>query len=236
MIIGIKKFLDKPPINLMNWDDSNPNTNGEYFLLSAMGNDWKLCFDIGANRGEYTNMLKRYSPRARIISFEPNLEASKYIQKSRRVHIEVTAVGNKRGSIIINFNEADDTQSSSYRSNEYTKPARVPQISVDEYIRQKNIKHIDFIKIDTEGHELSVFQGATSTLKGRLADFVQFEYGGTYKDAGTKLASIYKLLAPNYIICHILPNGLLPVKWNTALETYKYSNWLAISRSYGGDQ
>jgi FkbM family methyltransferase len=215
----------------MNWDDSNPNTNGEYFLISAIGNNWRLCFDIGANRGEYTNMLRRYSPRAKIISFEPNPEAARYIKKSRKVRVEVIAVGDKKSSLIINFNEADDTQSSSYRSNEHTKPTKVKQISIDEYIKQKNVKHMDFIKIDTEGHELPVFQGAENTIRNQLVDFVQFEYGGTYKDARTKLAPIYKLLAPYYIICHILPNGLLPLDYSKDIETFRYSNWLAISRN-----
>lgn len=230
MKLGLKKSRLSDLVSQMNWDNGNPDTNGEYFLLKSLGTNWKVCFDIGANRGDYTKFLKETSPHASIVSFEPNPKSAEKIKKGRRVKVEVTAVGDKGGAININFNQDDDTQSSTYRKNEHTKPTHVQQISIDDYLHENKIRHIDFIKIDTEGHELAVIKGAKRTIERQQVDFIQFEYGGTYLDAGTTLASVYSKLLPHYIVCHILPNGLLPIDWNPAFETYRYSNWLAISR------
>ena len=227
---GLKNFIS----TTLNWDNCEPSTNGEYYLLKTFGHDWKLAIDIGANIGEYTERILLNSPKARIVSFEPNPEAASSIKKSPRVNVEVMAVGEKKGSLAININTDDSTQSSSYRKNAHTKVIKLPQTSLDSYIKDNNLKHIDFIKIDTEGHELSVLKGAKKILKNRQADYIQFEYGGTYKDAHTTLAMVYSLLDKDYVIGHILPQGIIILPYSNALETYRYSNWLAISRNIYG--
>jgi len=225
-----RKFIQET----LNWDNGNPLTNGEYFLLTTLGPSWKRCFDIGANRGEYTKMLRKVVPEAEITSFEPNPDSAKYIKTGRKTGVEVVAVGDKLGLLTINFNRNDDTQSSTYRSNEHTKPTKVPQITIDNYLHSNQLDHIDFIKIDTEGHELAVLKGAKKALNEQTIDLIQFEYGGTYKDADIYLKDIYDLISKNYIICHIMPQGVLPLAYDTSLETYRYSNWLAMSRKIYG--
>lgn len=228
----IRKARRRKLINTsLNWDEGNPYKNGEYFILSILGQKWQQCFDIGANRGEYTKMLRQYAPEAVITSFEPNPESARYIREDHKTKLEVVAVGDRVGYVVINFNIADDTQSSSYRKNENTVVTKVSQTSIDAHLKLHKIKHVDFIKIDTEGHELAVIKGAKESLQKQRIDLIQFEYGGTYKDARTTLKSIYKLLSKNYIICHIMPQGILPLLFEDSLETYRYSNWLAISRN-----
>ena len=36
---------------------------------------------------------------------------------------------------------------------------------MDDFIRSNDIKHVDFIKIDVEGHEYSVLMGSLETIK-----------------------------------------------------------------------
>ena len=38
-------------------------------------------------------------------------------------------------------------------------------VSIDDFIEEHNIKRVDFIKIDTEGYEKPVIQGARETIK-----------------------------------------------------------------------
>src|SRR6185437_7689853 len=115
-----------------------------------LGMEWNLCLDIGANRGDYTKKLRDAAPDAKIISFEPNPNAAKHIKQGKKVKVEVVAVGDNHKELLIHFNQNDDTQSSTYRTNEYTKPIRTPQITIDEYLEYNKINRVDFVKIDTE--------------------------------------------------------------------------------------
>jgi len=69
-------------------------------------------------------------------------------------------------------------------------------------------------------------------IRNSRAKMIQFEYGGTYRDAKTTLKEAFSLLEKNYVICMIMPSGILPLHYSKDLETYKYSNWLAISRRW----
>lgn len=72
---------------------------------------------------------------------------------------------------------------------------QVPTISVDELTSQGTINSIDFIKIDIQGAELDVFQGARLSLKNTLAIVTEVEFFEHYKnqplfgDVYTELAS-----------------------------------------------
>lgn len=68
----------------------------------------------------------------------------------------------------------------------------LPIRSAKEYVLQNNVESIDFLKIDTEGYELSVLKGFDETI--RRVKFIQFEYGGTYIDSGVKLIEVVEYL------------------------------------------
>jgi hypothetical protein len=62
------------------------------------------------------------------------------------------------------------------RSGNPARTLSVPCITLDQFCEQENVPHIDVLKIDTEGHDLSVLQGAVGTLKSRGVSFVHIEF------------------------------------------------------------
>lgn len=52
----------------------------------------------------------------------------------------------------------------------------VPTNTIDAYLAEKGIHHIDLLKIDTEGYDPLVLEGAAATLAANVVDLVQFEY------------------------------------------------------------
>ena len=90
--------------------------------------------------------------------------------------------------------------------------------------------NIDYLKIDTEGAELDVLQGATQLLTNSQIDYIQFEYGGTYPDAGITLKAVYEYLTQyNYQIYRISRWQLTKIDtWQDWMENYKYGNFLAV--------
>jgi len=98
-----------------------------------------------------------------------------------------------------------------------------------DYIRDNNIKSIDFLKIDTEGYELNVLQGFEDTLEN--VKIVQFEYGGTYLDNNRKLIDVIRYLEEKgfYKFSYLTSYGTELIKdFN---DHYQYCNIVCINKN-----
>jgi FkbM family methyltransferase len=97
-----------------------------------------------------------------------------------------------------------------YSNNKESKISK-NEISLDEFLENKKIEKCDFLKIDTDGHELSVLRGAKETLKHRQTMGVYVEcqfhgpengFDGNFSDIDKFLReegfSLYKLETYNY--------------------------------------
>ena len=71
---------------------------------------------------------------------------------------------------------------------------KVPTVTVDSYCKRNGIDHINFLKIDVEGSEFDVIKGTSDLLSKGQIDYIQFEYGGCFKDANITFKDIYEYL------------------------------------------
>jgi len=214
-----------------NWDNCDPDTNGEFFLIERMAQDWSLCLDIGANTGEFAHKILDVNPACRVICFEPNSDLHEQIAARGIDEIHGQAVSAGPGHVDININTTDPSQTSMFRDNDNCVPRSVESISIDDFLQSSGIDRVSFVKIDTEGNEYNVIAGAKETLDRGRIDMLQFEYGGTFIDSSRRLEDIFTLLNPNYLIFHVYERGLLPLHYSEWLETFRYSNWVAVSRA-----
>ena len=60
----------------------------------------------------------------------------------------------------------------------------VQSTTVDEYCQKNGIEHIDLLKVDVEGMEYQVLQGARRMMVGKMIGCCVFEFGQTTFDAG----------------------------------------------------
>ena len=95
-----------------------------------------------------------------------------------------------------------------------------------DYIVKHNIENIDFLKIDTEGFELSVLKGFGKYL--RRVKLIQFEYGGTYLDSGIKLIEVKNYLESFGFtrFAYLVKNGTIPI--TNFDDHYQYSNIICM--------
>tara|TARA_B100000073_G_scaffold241656_1_gene202663 strand:- start:24 stop:821 length:798 start_codon:yes stop_codon:yes gene_type:complete len=124
--------------------------------------------DVGANRGIYSYFFSKYSRNIEV--FEPNPACSKLLESWSNqldgIHVHNVALSNKDGlaSLLIPVDEngIEHDSSASIENNDFqnTKTQEVSLRRLDEYLFQD----ITFIKIDVEGHEFSVLQGALNTI------------------------------------------------------------------------
>ena len=204
-----------------------------------------LCLDIGANRGEYSEALLLSTP-ATVIAFEPlpqtyadlsTLEA----RFPRRFFAVNKGVGDVEGQLDLHWGENSQLASFSkevlaigYVGACNTRSTSVPVTTVDDYFAAEGRafanRDITLLKIDTEGFEYEVLQGAQRTIAQRRPRFVQFEFNHHQLLRGHTLYSMSRLL-PDYRVHQILPGnrGLLAVKpEDPVANTFGYANFVLI--------
>ncbi|WMW66264.1 FkbM family methyltransferase [Nitratidesulfovibrio liaohensis] len=123
--------------------------------------------DVGANIGVYTRFFSRLvATSGRVYAFEPALLNFAHLQKNVGHFANVTlihaAVGCCNGIIQLFVSEELNVDHRTFNSGDGRKAVDVPVVSLDEYFTAGH--HVDLIKIDVQGYELSVLEGASRVL------------------------------------------------------------------------
>ena len=78
--------------------------------------------------------------------------------------------------------------------------------TLDRFMKDAGIEMIDLLKIDTEGHDLSVLKGARQALHDRRIRMIQFEFIPANIATGATMHGFFAMLA-GYRIYRICLNG-----------------------------
>lgn len=190
-------------------------------------NKTKVLVDVGARQSKYPQGETR---DREYHLFDPNVKHFEYLVNTfgnnPNVFISNIALGEKRGEVSYYL----ESESINPRFFGREKIITINQDTLDNYCQKMEISRIDFLRIDTEGHELKVLQGATKILDN--TDCILFKYGGTYPDAGITISEVYELLFSKGFkyIYYIGKNCLLYQP--TAIEHKTYSNYLALRTTW----
>lgn len=210
-------------------------------LPRIVGQDQPLLIDVGANEGQYVQLLSERFPSALIHAFEPNPETYDRLQINCARYaatLKNVALGSRSGSATLfdRSDQAGSSHASLYRDvieeihDQGVLETNVPVSTLDEYCQSEGIDYIDFLKIDTEGGELSVLQGARRLLRQHRIACIQFEFNEMNIVSGTFFRDFRKLLV-NFDLYRTLPSGLLPLTDSPVLvELYGYQNIVAVRR------
>ena len=125
-----------------------------------------VFIDCGANYGDlyFWSLIKRY--KLNYISFEPSPEEFRCININCKNKINNNlALSNKDGTS--NFFIKSDTGDSSLiePAEGFKKIVTVNTITLEKYVKDNHVKKIKFLKIEAEGSEPEVLQGAKNILK-----------------------------------------------------------------------
>ena len=146
-----------------------------------------IFIDIGSHKGTYTDLILNNFRTKKIYMFEPQRKIYTFIKKKyksfKKIEIFNQAISNtnKMKKIYINKHDLTTSLTKLNKKNFYLKckavlfganingmineTYSVRTVKLGEMIKIKNLKNIDLIKIDTEGHEYEVLQGLKSNIK-----------------------------------------------------------------------
>jgi len=141
--------------------------NYEYGEVRVKPGDYII--DAGANLGVFsTYYAPKVGSEGKIFAFEPMpeiykivLNQIKYTQFKNIVAVE-EALGDKIYKTNFKYSEENIEGSS---ENGPGESVEVKVNTIDSYVKENNIKKIDFIKMDIEGAERYALVGATETIK-----------------------------------------------------------------------
>ncbi|MDP2430930.1 MAG: FkbM family methyltransferase [Pseudomonadota bacterium] len=180
--------------------------------------------DIGANVGDWTlAMALRVGPVGRVLAFEPVPYLAETVAKTARINrhdwVEVhnLALSAADGTAEFSVEQGNSGGSRLGRMEGDFSMTTVPTRRLDSLLEGRpDINRIDFIKIDVEGHELEVLEGARATL-ARFQPPMILESGHESDDERRAQADL--LVGLGYdIIGAFVPGGLVEIGWQDYRE------------------
>ncbi|MFN8117467.1 MAG: FkbM family methyltransferase [Bacteroidia bacterium] len=158
----------------LNWKTlSTLEFDAELLLLEFLLSKNSVFFDIGTNKGEYAYYAEKLINPKNIYLFEPEKKLNKQLQAIfSDCQVFDLALSDNKGThqfkIPLINGVADNCLSSLEVENKEDNETEaiiyeVKTDTLDNFITEKNIKP-DLIKIDVEGHELSVLKGAENFI------------------------------------------------------------------------
>lgn len=143
--------------------------------------EFRVVLDVGANVGEMTARYLQQFPNAKVWSFEP-ASATCDLLRARfagepRVQVRQEALGSGQstasmqvvGTSVGNMIVDHEDPGGCYE--------RVSVTTGDGFLAETGLPAVDYLKIDTEGHDLKVLMGFTAALQRGAIRFLQVEAG-----------------------------------------------------------
>tara|TARA_B110000438_G_scaffold248219_1_gene250857 strand:+ start:1536 stop:2279 length:744 start_codon:yes stop_codon:yes gene_type:complete len=192
-------------------------------IINVLEKEKKLTvFDVGCYKGVFTEKIQELIGKKKIkfYLFDVNKNVKKYIinlLKFKNIYYNEIALHNKNGKAAYHFNGSFECSGSSlstmikddaywvlsrkiilkmlFLSTEDFTKYTVPTITLDSFVKKNKIESIDLLKVDIEGSEHLMLQGAKKTLKKNKIKSILIEIAdkkNTYKKKERKVLNLLR--------------------------------------------
>lgn len=211
----------------MSFNYIDPHGNGEKYIFEQLRPQVGVVFDVGARDDSLF-----VEPDLEVHFFEPDpavLEKLRARAPGQRKSFNPFGLGSQPGHL----DYYSDTMSFVLREKSLPECSRIPDKifevrRADDYMYERGVSSVDFVKIDTEGFEMEVLRGFGT----RLADvrFFQVEYGGAFKDRGISLHGLVEFMREGGfpLSFYLSAECLLPLNPEALRDHFNYCNLLFV--------
>ena len=205
-------------------------------IFKEVAKSCQVFFDVGANIGYFSFLVKQLSPRAQIYSFEPlpqNIDAFKInrdINQFSLMELNEVCIADEEGEteFLIPPPAESGWGRMAHRDLFSGKKIKRPVITLDGFCRRRNISRVDLIKIDVEGYEFKVLKGAMEMIE-KYRPKVCIELNEPcLLDTGTSGEEIFNYFKKRNYQMYALDKKRGLLKTESPLSYYKYLNYFAL--------
>jgi FkbM family methyltransferase len=175
--------------------------------------------DVGAANGYYSMIGARIvGPLGRVFAFEPNPTAAGFFDASVErlgcagwVHLERAALSAQAGTVVLYLptRSVNAGQASTvWGWTESDQQIRVRSLRLDDYVADAGIRAIRLIKIDVEGAEARVLEGAHNVIANLRPDAIICEFANQ-TDEAQRCATLELLRRNRYVAWRFDQGGAL---------------------------
>ena len=220
---------------------------GEKIFLKKLNKlNIKKYIDIGTNKGKYSLEILKNNKENQVFAFEPmetclaELEEIKNFYKERFHYYSVALSDEEKDDYIYHGKNSElSSLESSINKIDYVKKnninkTKIKVSSLDVFSKNENINNIDFIKIDTEGHELKVLNGAKQFIESNKIKIIQLEFNWHHLMTNNTLLQFSEILKDYKVFQLNSYNGkILEVNPSDYLSNiYCLSNFVFINKIF----
>jgi len=153
-------------------------------LISRELKKGMTCLDVGGNIGYYPLLESNIvGEKGKVIVIEPSPQNFKHLKKNlgiqniKNVDAYNFAAGDKNGEVNFLVYKESNGSFTIPDGEETDIPGDIIKVqakTIDTFLEELSINHVDFVRMDVEGYESHILQGMTNTIK-KLKPMFQIE-------------------------------------------------------------
>ena len=171
----VKRWLERLGLVVQRWPATRFNaTDAALALLRRKGFQPDVVIDVGANRGQWTSLARATFPDATYHLIEPQhgclSELRRMADASPRIHVHATAVTRPGVPAVVMIGGGDNHAGTGNfmptvpAAATAHNPISYPSTTLDALFSDLTSSRL-LLKLDVEGHELAVLEGARALLQ-----------------------------------------------------------------------
>jgi FkbM family methyltransferase len=216
--------------------------NGEVNMLQKLRIHYDsgfIAIDVGANEGNYSDMLLSIFSSIRVYVFEIDPDLHSVLSKRFSAYSDSAVVmpfglSDRSGDINVRrFEIGTEVTSIDPLPRSGSSEIKVCRVErAREVVEEIIARHgrINLLKIDTEGHDLPIIKDIFSRADKEI-DIIQFEFGQVCIPRRILLSDFYDILGSSYEIGRVFRCGVRWQQYNAFTdERYMMGNYLAIRK------
>lgn len=156
-------------------------SGNDYPIIQIPDYSPNIIFDIGANIGAVALYFYAHFPESRIYCYEPLTMNYAYLKENTKyfdkIHTYPFGLYDKSANLPIYLGKDHTAQNSLFKNSDTTDNYEIIKlVNVTKEIKEKNIRNISYLKIDTEGCEVPILNEFLSELPELNIDMIYVEY------------------------------------------------------------